>query len=40
MDALSRGFRNEFSDIIESSDYLIVKDQVFFNLFPRGLINL
>lgn len=40
IDSLSRSLREEFSDIIESQDYLIIKEQVLFNLFPRGLINL
>jgi Lrp/AsnC family leucine-responsive transcriptional regulator len=40
MDSFSRMLREEFSEIIESQDYLIIKEQVFFNLFPRGLINL
>ena len=40
IDSLSRLLRTDFSDIIESQDYLIVKEQVHFNLFPKGLINL
>lgn len=39
MDSLSRSLRTDFSDIIESQDYLLIKEQVLFNLFPRGLIN-
>jgi len=40
IDSLSRGLRERFSDILESQDYLIIKEQVLFNLLPRGLIDL
>lgn len=40
IDELSRKLRSDFSDIIESQDYLMIKEQISFNLFPRGLINL
>ncbi|HLC72764.1 MAG TPA: Lrp/AsnC family transcriptional regulator [Candidatus Nanoarchaeia archaeon] len=39
IDNLSRGLRRSFSDIIDSQEYLIVKDQLLFNLFPRGLVD-
>jgi Lrp/AsnC family leucine-responsive transcriptional regulator len=40
IDSLLRGLRANFLDIIESQNYLLIKEQVLFNLFPRGLINL
>jgi DNA-binding Lrp family transcriptional regulator len=40
IDSLSRSLRERFSDIVESHDYLIIKEQIHFNLFPKGLINL
>jgi DNA-binding Lrp family transcriptional regulator len=39
IDSLSRGLRAQFSSIIESQTYLIIKEQVLFNLFPKGLID-
>lgn len=40
IDTLLRSLRSKFSEVIESQSYLIIKEQVLFNLFPRGLINL
>lgn len=40
IDNLSHNLRNQFSDIIESQDYLLLKETIFFNLFPKGLIEL
>lgn len=40
IDTLSRGLRSEFSEIIHEQDYFIIKEQILFNLFPRGLINI
>ncbi len=37
IDSLSRSLRSDFSDVIESQDYLIIKEQILFNLFPEGL---
>jgi DNA-binding Lrp family transcriptional regulator len=39
IDHLLRHLRHDFSDIIELQDYLIIKDQIMFNLFPRGLLE-
>ncbi|MBW3022450.1 winged helix-turn-helix transcriptional regulator, partial [Candidatus Woesearchaeota archaeon] len=39
IDHLSRHLRKEFSDIIDSQQYLLIKEQVMFNLFPKGLIK-
>lgn len=39
IDSLLRGLRSEYSGIIESQDYLLVKEQILFNLFPEGLIG-
>lgn len=38
-DSLFRGLRSEFRDIIEKQNYLIIKEQVLFNLFPKGLVK-
>jgi DNA-binding Lrp family transcriptional regulator len=40
IDHLSRSIRKEFSDVIAEQDYLIIKEQIAFNLFPRGIIEL
>ncbi len=37
IDSLLRGLRSEFQGMIESQSYLIIKEQVLFNLFPKGL---
>jgi DNA-binding Lrp family transcriptional regulator len=39
IDHLSRNLRKDYSDIIDEQDYLIVKEQVLFNLFPKGLLQ-
>jgi DNA-binding Lrp family transcriptional regulator len=39
IDTLSRGLRGEFSNIIEHQEYNIIKEQISFNLFPKGLID-
>jgi DNA-binding Lrp family transcriptional regulator len=39
IDRLSRNLRKQFSDVIEKQDYLIEKDEILFNLFPRGLVK-
>jgi Lrp/AsnC family transcriptional regulator, leucine-responsive regulatory protein len=39
IDSLSRNLRKNFDDIIRSQEYLIVKEQVLFNLFPKGLLT-
>jgi len=39
IDNLTRKLRNEYFNIIESQNYLIIKDQILFNLFPKGLIE-
>lgn len=40
IDHLSRSLRKEFKDIIEEQDYLIIKEDILFNLFPKGLLEL
>jgi DNA-binding Lrp family transcriptional regulator len=37
IDHLSRSLRKDFSDMIDSQDYLIIKEQILFNLFPKGM---
>ena len=37
IDHLSRSLRKEFSNIIDQQEYLIIKEQISFNLFPRGI---
>jgi Lrp/AsnC family transcriptional regulator, leucine-responsive regulatory protein len=37
IDTLLRGLRSNFSEMINNQTYLIIKEQVLFNLFPRGL---
>jgi DNA-binding Lrp family transcriptional regulator len=37
IDHLSRSLRKEFTDVIEEQDYHIIKEQVLFNLFPKGV---
>jgi DNA-binding Lrp family transcriptional regulator len=39
IDHLSRNLRKDYKDIIDEQDYLIVKEQILFNLFPRGLLQ-
>ena len=39
IDHLSRGLRKEYSEILEKQEYLIIKEQVLFNLFPTGLVK-
>jgi len=38
IDHLSRSLRKEYKDIIEEQNYLIIKEQILFNLFPKGLL--
>lgn len=40
IDHLSRSMRKDFSDIIEEQEYLIIKEQILFNLFPKGVSEL
>lgn len=37
IDHLSRSLRKEFSDILEKQEYQIIKEQILFNLFPKGI---
>jgi DNA-binding Lrp family transcriptional regulator len=39
IDHLSRELRREYKEIIEEQNYLIIKEQVLFNLFPEGLLE-
>lgn len=39
IDHLLRSLRKEFSDIIEEQNYLIVKEEILFNLFPIGIVK-
>jgi len=39
IDHLSRSLRKEYSEIIDKQEYLIIKEQVLFNLFPKGLLE-
>jgi hypothetical protein len=39
IDHLSRSLRREYSDIIEEEDYLLIKEEILFNLFPKGLLS-
>ncbi|MFH1648975.1 MAG: Lrp/AsnC family transcriptional regulator [Candidatus Woesearchaeota archaeon] len=39
IDKLSRDLRKQYSRVIEKQDYLIIKEQILFNLFPRGLVD-
>ena len=38
IDHLARNMRKEYGDIIDTQEYLIIKEQVVFNLFPKGLV--
>ena len=40
IDHLIRSLRKEFKDIIDNQNYLIIKEQILFNLFPDGLLEL
>jgi Lrp/AsnC family transcriptional regulator, regulator for asnA, asnC and gidA len=40
IDKLSRELRKEFSAIINKQDYFIIRKQIVFNLFPKGLIDI
>ncbi|MFH1308251.1 MAG: winged helix-turn-helix transcriptional regulator [archaeon] len=37
IDHLSRGLRKKYMGSIDKQEYLIIKEQMLFNLFPRGL---
>mgnify|MGYP003974507481 CR=1 FL=1 len=39
IDHLLRGLRKDFSDIIVNQEYLLVKEDVLLNLFPKGLLD-
>ncbi len=39
VDTLSRHLQREFNDIIDTQEYLLVKEQILFNLFPRGIME-
>ena len=39
IDHLSRSLRRSYSDIIEKQEYLIIKEMIAFNLFPKGLLE-
>lgn len=39
IDHLSRGLRNKYFDIIDKQEYLIIKEEILFNLFPKGLLK-
>jgi Lrp/AsnC family transcriptional regulator, leucine-responsive regulatory protein len=39
LDHLLRGLRKDFSDIIEDQEYLLIKEEVLLNLFPKGLLE-
>jgi DNA-binding Lrp family transcriptional regulator len=40
IDSLSRDLRKQFPDVIEKQDYLMIKEQILFNLFPKGMIDI
>lgn len=37
IDQLSRFLRKDFGDIIHSQEYFIIKEEVLFNLYPKGI---
>jgi len=39
IDSLLRGLRGDFRDIIDKQEYLLIKEQILFNLFPKGLVK-
>lgn len=39
IDQLSRTLRKNFGDIIEEEAYFIIKEDILFNLFPKGLLE-
>lgn len=39
MDHLARNLRKDYKDIIDKQEYLIIKEQVLFDLFPKGLLE-
>jgi DNA-binding Lrp family transcriptional regulator len=39
VDHLARSIRKNYSDIIDEQTYLLVKEQLLFNLFPDGLVK-
>ncbi len=39
IDHLTRSLRKEFKEIIQEQEYLIIKEQILFNLFPDGLLE-
>lgn len=38
IDTLLRGLQKEFRSIIDTQKYMIIKEQILFNLFPSGLV--
>jgi len=39
IDHLSRKLRKDYGEIIETQEYLILKEHLLFNLFPKGLLE-
>ena len=39
MDEFSRKIKKEFGEIIKSQDYFMISDNLYFNLFPDGLLK-
>ena len=40
IDQHTRSLRKSFSDIIEDQEYLLIKEELLFNLFPKGIHRL
>lgn len=39
IDHFFRSLRKQYGDIIEKQEYMLVKEQILFNLFPKGLVE-
>ncbi len=39
MDHFSRGLRKQYGEIIDRQEYMLMKEQILFNLFPKGLME-
>lgn len=39
MDHLSRSLRKNYAEIIDDQEYLLIKEQLLFNMFPKGLVG-
>lgn len=39
IDHFSGSLRKQYGDIIETQEYMLIKEHILFNLFPKGLVD-